>query len=180
MFVPVYKPRLETKRIILHDSHTSPEVTSVGDVKRWHVDAHEGALQMGLMGIGYHYIIERDGTVVPCRGVGLIGSHTPGHNLDSIGICLVGGRDEIGAPQDNFLAKQRVTLFVLITHLKADFGDHLQVKARYEIQRYRNKKTPRSPYLDIDQLRQDLLIFERMGVILDRASSTIHRHPSAS
>lgn len=166
MFLPQYKPRRETTRIILHDSHTPPDQEGVEDVPRWHLQAHEGALRMGLLGIGYHFVVERDGRVVTCREEDRIGSHTPGHNLDSIGICLVGGRDENGKAQENFLTAQKVSVFQLISRLHNTWG-LIPVHGRYEIQRYRNKKTPRSPYLDMEQFRQDLDIFKQMGVILD-------------
>ena len=45
----------------------------------------------GFHGIGYHYYIRRDGTVVPTRPLGQIGAHAKGHNAHSIGICYEGG-----------------------------------------------------------------------------------------
>lgn len=43
-----------------------------------------------LFHIGYHYIIDTDGTVETGRARDEVGAHAQGHNSDSLGICLVG------------------------------------------------------------------------------------------
>jgi N-acetylmuramoyl-L-alanine amidase len=159
-----YKDRVETKRIIVHDSHTPPEIHQIHEVSRWHVDAHDGALRMGLLSIGYHFIIERDGTVVLCRPVEKIGTHAPGNNMDSIGICLVGGRDHDGNAEENFTREQRKNLLKLIGDLKKRYG-HLDVLGKTEVQRYRNRALPPSPFLDMDLLREDIFLYEQ-GIMI--------------
>lgn len=155
-----YKPRKATTRIILHDSHTDPSVVGTADVPRWSALARRGALEMGLLDTGYHYIIERDGKVSEGRSRHLIGTHTPGHNMDSIGICLVGGRSKnshIG--EDNFTALQWHSLFLLIIDLSCEYG-HLDVYSHTEIQKYRNKSLPDCPPVDMDDVRQELALFK--------------------
>lgn len=44
----------------------------------------------GLQSIGYHWVIDTDGTVYAGRGLDEPGAHAAGYNLDSLGICLVG------------------------------------------------------------------------------------------
>jgi N-acetylmuramoyl-L-alanine amidase len=44
-----------------------------------------------LPSIGYHYVIDIDGTVLSGRHEMEVGAHAAGHNASSIGICLVGG-----------------------------------------------------------------------------------------
>lgn len=154
-----YKPRTETTVIILHDSHTPPDICTTEDVPRWSVLAHSGGLKMGILSIGYHFIIERDGEVVPCRGIDLIGSHTPGHNMDSIGVCLVGGREEIdGDGVDNFTEAQRTSLLELLHDLRLKYPG-VKLKGHTEVQRYRKRDTPPCPALDMDILREDLDLF---------------------
>ncbi|CAE7866145.1 unnamed protein product, partial [Symbiodinium necroappetens] len=118
--------------------------------------AWDQGLKMGLLDIGYHFIIERDATVVETRDRHLIGTHTPGHNLDSIGICLVGGR-ELGMEGgvNNFLKVQLDTLFDLIFNLRTEFG-FLKLVGHSEVQKYRNRMLPDCPALEMDDLRQDL------------------------
>lgn len=41
--------------------------------------------------IGYHYIVQRNGTIVRCRPENVRGCHTSNHNYDSIGISYIGG-----------------------------------------------------------------------------------------
>lgn len=43
-----------------------------------------------LKHIGYHFVIELDGTIKAGRGLEEIGAHVQGSNAKSIGICMVG------------------------------------------------------------------------------------------
>jgi N-acetylmuramoyl-L-alanine amidase len=52
--------------------------------------------------LGYHYVIDVDGTAEAGRELDEIGAHVAGHNRDTLGICLVGG--------DRFTAAQWVAL----------------------------------------------------------------------
>lgn len=160
-----YKKRTATKMAILHDSHTVPEILEVEDVPRWAVLAHEGGLKMGLMSIGYHFIIERSGETIECRGKELIGSHTPGLNMESIGICLVGGREEYNGPGvDNFTEEQRTSLLRLLHGLRQEYPG-IMVKGHSEVQRYRNRSHPACPPIDMDLLREDLDLYAQ-GYVL--------------
>jgi N-acetyl-anhydromuramyl-L-alanine amidase AmpD len=40
--------------------------------------------------IGYHFVVLGDGTIAMGRMLSEIGAHAKGHNLKSIGICVVG------------------------------------------------------------------------------------------
>lgn len=160
-----YKDRVETKRIILHDSHTVPEVLTIEDVPRWSQLAQDGALEMGLLSIGYHFIIERDGSLVECRPLQCIGSHTPGHNMDSIGVCLVGGREqEVNIGVDNFTKEQRRMLCSLVLALEKTYPG-IELKGHTEVQRYRDREKPNCPPIDMDILREDIRLFA-MGIEL--------------
>ncbi|MCC5780559.1 N-acetylmuramoyl-L-alanine amidase [Nitratireductor sp. B36] len=160
-----YKDRKSTKLIILHDSHTLPEVCNIEDVPRWAVLAHKQGLKMGLLSIGYHYIIERDGTEVECRPVDQIGSHTPGLNLESVSICLVGGREEIGGiGVDNFTRDQRIKALGRCHQLLQKYPG-AKVVGHSEVQRYRRRDTPPCPPIDMDLFREDLKLYAQ-GIVL--------------
>ena len=75
----------------------------------------------GFRGIGYHYYIRRDGTVVNTRALELVGAHAKGHNAHSIGICYEGGLDEQGRPADTRTELQKRSLRVLVRVLAMDF-----------------------------------------------------------
>lgn len=62
-----------------------------------------------LKAIGYHYVIDVDGTVETGRHRDEVGAHVHDHNATSIGICLVG--------TDRFTAEQWVSLKAAIVNL---------------------------------------------------------------
>lgn len=75
----------------------------------------------GFRGIGYHYYIHRDGTVVNTRALELVGAHAKGHNAHSIGICYEGGLDARGNPKDTRTPEQRSALHLLVHQLLQQF-----------------------------------------------------------
>ncbi|MER9178959.1 N-acetylmuramoyl-L-alanine amidase [Mesorhizobium sp. M0767] len=157
-----FKGRKTTTLIIIHDSHTRPG--KVGDVERWATLAHEQGLKMGLLAIGYHAILERDGTVVVCRPHEKIGTHTPGLNLESVAICLVGGREEPeGDGVDNFTPEQRRSLLRLLHELTIIYPK-AKVRGHSEVQKFR-RDHPDCPPIDMDLLRDDLKLFAQ-GIVL--------------
>lgn len=56
-------------------------------------EIHEWHTQRGFSGIGYHYVIRKDGRIQRGRPIDRTGAHAKdnGHNNFSIGLCLVGG-----------------------------------------------------------------------------------------
>ena len=79
----------DINKIIIHCSAT-PEGRDVNTetIRQWHT-------AKGWSDIGYHYVIELDGSVNMGRDIDRIGAHTKGHNTGSIGICYVGGMDAV-------------------------------------------------------------------------------------
>ncbi len=97
---------------IIHCSATGPsQRCTVQDIDRWH-------RQRGFAGIGYHYVIYRDGTIVKGRPDDVVGAHCKGHNSHSIGICYVGGLDADGRPSDTRTPEQKTAMSKLIIDLK--------------------------------------------------------------
>lgn len=72
--------------------------------------------ERGWRDIGYHWLIDRDGTVLPGRKETEIGAHVAGYNTGTIGISLFGGITS--KPHDpfakNFTSAQEVALLDLI------------------------------------------------------------------
>lgn len=98
--------------IVIHCSAT-PESHAVttAEITRWHRNRH-------LRTIGFHYVIERGGNVELGRPLEKVGAHTPGHDANSVGICLVGGANEWDKPEDNFTGSQKKSLKSLVYSLK--------------------------------------------------------------
>ena len=77
--------------------------------------------QRGFNDIGYHYVIRRDGRVEKGRADTLAGAHVKGFNSVSLGICLVGGVDAKGQPENNYTPAQFAALEQLLRKLQ---GQH--------------------------------------------------------
>ena len=75
----------------------------------------------GFRGIGYHYYIRKDGTVINTRALELVGAHAKGHNSHSIGICYIGGLDANGKPADTRTEAQKNALRNLVAKLCKEY-----------------------------------------------------------
>lgn len=84
------------------------------DIRRWH-------RAKGWLDIGYHFVIRRDGTVETGRNIATPGAHVEGFNSCSIGICMVGGLDDKGDPENNFTEAQFRSLYHQLQLLQAKF-----------------------------------------------------------
>ena len=100
-------------KIIIHCADT-PEGRDnrAADIRRWHK-------AKGWNDIGYHYVIDLDGTIEPGRPIEQAGAHCSGHNTDSIGICYVGGCDKDMKPKDTRTDEQKASLLLLLKYLVA-------------------------------------------------------------
>ena len=80
--------RKSTTMIIIHCSATREgQDIKAKTIKQWH-------LRRGFADIGYHYIIDLDGTIEKGRDESLVGAHCVGKNAISIGVCYIGGCDK--------------------------------------------------------------------------------------
>ena len=102
-------------KIIVHCSAT-PEGKdfTAADIDRWH-------RQRGWRCIGYHYVIELDGSIHKGRDESVIGAHCSGQNTDSIGVCYVGGIDKSGKAKDTRTTAQKDALLKLSKELRAKY-----------------------------------------------------------
>lgn len=74
-------PRGATDLLILH--HAAAASCTAEDVHCWHVGN-------GWAGIGYHYLVRKDGTIYRGRPEDTVGAHAYGANSHSIGVCFEG------------------------------------------------------------------------------------------
>lgn len=112
----MFKTRKKTDAIIVHCSATQAK-TDVGaaEIERWH-------RERGFLAIGYHYVIRRDGRIEKGRDETVVGAHVEGHNSTTVGVCMVGGIDAKGNPQDNFTPAQYASLQTLLRELKTRYS----------------------------------------------------------
>ncbi len=101
--------------IAIHCSATSPS-QDIGspEITQWHK-------AKGWKTIGYHKVVRRDGVIEDGRPLTEPGAHVQGFNHCSIGICMVGGVDEKGNPENNFTHPQWDSLYGLVRSLLDEY-----------------------------------------------------------
>jgi N-acetylmuramoyl-L-alanine amidase len=99
--------------IIVHCTATAEGKNfKAADIDRWHK-------AKGWNGIGYHHVVDLDGTVEPGRPESEVGAHCLKHNANSIGVVYVGGLASDGnTPKDTRTPEQKAALVKLLTELK--------------------------------------------------------------
>lgn len=89
-------------------------MSSAQQIDSWH-------RKRGWSGIGYHYVVRRDGTVERGRPEAKVGAHCLNHNRHSIGVCYEGGLDAQGRPADTRTEAQKRGLLTLVRELKGQY-----------------------------------------------------------
>ena len=138
-------------KIIIHCSAT-PEGRDVktDTIRDWHVNERDWS------DIGYHFVIELDGTLVEGRPLERSGAHTKGHNRNSIGICYVGGveaekKNGKWIAKDTRTYKQIQTLNQLILSLCDNFD--ISIDNVYGHNEFSSKSCPS---FDVKELVKEL------------------------
>lgn len=109
---------LPITHIVMHYSATyADQDLDIRDIDKMH-------RARGFNGVGYHYVIKRDGMIERGRKETEIGAHVGGQNTGKIGICLIGGLDRATGPNvgvDNRTGPQKASAKALITELLARY-----------------------------------------------------------
>lgn len=107
--------------------------TAVQVIDGWHLvrgfkrrDAARIAYNPELSAIGYHYVIDLDGSIQTGRGLDEIGAHAAGFNKASIGICLIGGQERVA----RYTSMQWLSLMSLTCALATRFKIPIAPPAR--------------------------------------------------
>lgn len=123
----------------IHCAATPPDMDIGADeLRRWHVEDN------GWSDIGYHYVIRRNGAVEFGRDRDNdgdiweeIGAHVRGHNANSLGICLIGGKAsrETDRFEQHYTPRQHLSLSALMHGIQGAIPDirwlgHNQVAAK--------------------------------------------------
>lgn len=91
------------RHVARHIIHCSDSLAGdVKEIRRWHI-------ARGWRDVGYHFIIRTDAEIEVGRTLEEAGAHCEGHNLDSVGTCLIGVKDFTAA---QFGALQRVHIML--------------------------------------------------------------------
>ena len=99
--------------IVVHCSAVRPDQpSSAAQIDTWHRrDNH------WKYGIGYHYVIRRNGDIEHGRPEYMVGAHCLNHNGHSIGVCYEGGYDARGQPADTRTPEQKAAMRRLLEDL---------------------------------------------------------------
>jgi len=108
------KSKRTITEIIVHCTATAEgKDYTVDDIRKWHKER-------GWSDIGYHYVIDRKGHILPGRDVDTVGAHCEGHNAHSIGVVYIGGVSALnGKPKDTRTLAQKASLIRCLTELKS-------------------------------------------------------------
>lgn len=105
---------------------------TVADVRAWHK-------KRGFTDVGYHYLIDIDGTILLGRPIGQVGAHVQNHNTGTIGVSYFGGVSADGkVAKDTRTPAQRASALWLVGALAKKFS----VKKITGHNEYANKACP--------------------------------------
>ena len=111
--------------LVIHCSAVRPDQTSsAAQIDTWH------RRQGWHLGIGYHYVVRRDGQIESGRPEWMVGAHCKNHNAHSIGICYEGGLNARGQPADTRTLAQKLAMLQLLEILHRKYPKALIVGHR--------------------------------------------------
>jgi N-acetylmuramoyl-L-alanine amidase len=98
------------------------------ECKRWHLDR-------GWSDIGYHYLIDRDGTITEGRPIEKTPAAQKGHNTGSVAIALWGGHggSQHDSFEDHFTPEQDRALRMLIAQRRMEYPSITKVRGHNEV-----------------------------------------------
>ena len=144
--------------IIVHTTATRPgwmadksAAEKVKEIWRWHVKDN------GWSDIGYHFLIDRDGSIVDGRPIERVGAGVKGHNKTTVHIALIGGFGSAATDQfeKHYTVAQDLALRRLIDKLQERYptitkvSGHNEYAAKacpgFQVRDWFERRAPRSP-----------------------------------
>lgn len=87
-------PRHATDMIVIHHTGNTDEYGNAIDDDLSAEEIHEIHKGMGWSGIGYHFVVRKDGTIEQGRDMDVQGAHAQGENWHTIGIHVCSNFEE--------------------------------------------------------------------------------------
>jgi N-acetylmuramoyl-L-alanine amidase len=128
-------------KVVIHHSAVGGSGGDPWAFARYHVNTNKWP------GIGYHYVIQKDGLIYQTQNLSTKSYHAGNANNSSIGICLSGDFDN-EKPTFN----QQEKLVYLINYLQDYLGRNLSVHGHNE---YSSKSCP-GANVDLNAIRQNI------------------------
>lgn len=118
--------------IIIHCSDSEFDKDfHASDIENWHK-------ARGFKKIGYHFVIDLDGTIERGRRLCEVGAHCEDHNKNSIGVCYIGGKRN-GVHEDTRTQAQKIAMEILVASLCTMFPNISRVCGHRD---YANRACP--------------------------------------
>ena len=114
---PDLPKRAITERVVLH--FTGERAGDFETLRAEH-------LARGLPEIGYHYVIDAEGTLLMGRHPSRVGAHHPDFDDNSIGVCVIGDRRALSEAQE-------LAVMLLLDKLRADYPQIEKVNYLYRV-----------------------------------------------
>ncbi len=133
-------------KITIH--HSATAAGSAESFAGYHVHS------LGWPGIGYHFVIGRNGTIEKCWDENVISFHTAGLNSRNVGICLTG--------RGSFSSSQLKSLVQLIDYLKKKYTIPV---SRIKGHREWNGQRTECPGMDTEWVREKLRLLETPSLL---------------
>ena len=86
----VLSRRYSTDKIVIHHTGNSDRQGNYVDDDLSAEEIHELHQNMGWVGIGYHFVVRKDGTIEQGRPIWSQGAHAQGENYHTVGIHVCG------------------------------------------------------------------------------------------
>jgi N-acetylmuramoyl-L-alanine amidase len=100
--------------IVVHCTATQPD-TKIENIKKYWKEV------LHWNNPGYHYIVRRDGVIIPILSEDKVANGVAGYNAQSIHISYIGGVDKEGKPCDNRTPQQQSALFEKLVELSEKY-----------------------------------------------------------
>ena len=102
--------------IVIHCTATGQN-TKIESIQRYWRE------NLGWKNPGYHYVVNKFGSIIQLAGEELVTNGVGGHNQNSIHISYIGGIDENGQPKDTRTDAQRRAIHAKVEDLKRRYPE---------------------------------------------------------
>lgn len=122
----IIRPRRWVNKFFIHCSAADHNTKNYKGTKlantidRWHKDR-------GWSGIGYHFVIDKDGKLITGRNMERIPAAQGGHNKGTLAVCVHGLKEE------NFTQAQYDTLVNLCKAVQKAYGNNITFHGHCEV-----------------------------------------------
>lgn len=128
-------PEREVERVFIHCSASDrPEHDDIRVMREWHVEGR------GWSDVGYHYFIQKNGTVQEGRPLARIPAAQAGNNSGTIAICLH------GLAEERFTKAQYESLIKLCNEIDVAYDGMTTFHGHHEVS---SKACPVFPYREV-------------------------------